>query len=123
MSLSELATVARWKLPLKILLLNNQGHGMCRQTQRQWLGASYPATSLQGGLGFPDFEATASAFHIETHNDLASLFEGPQAGFLEVEIHPDAQMIPQARYGQPLEDPDPQLPREEFRAQMIVPPL
>lgn len=123
MSLSELATVQRWNLPIKIILFNNQGHGMCRQTQRQWLGGTYPATSIGGGLGFPDFEATAKAFRIPDFSDIASLFSYPGPGFCEVEIHPDAHMIPQARYGQPIEDADPQLPREEFRQQMIVEPI
>jgi acetolactate synthase-1/2/3 large subunit len=41
MSLPELATIARWNLNIKIILLSNQGHAMCRQTQRQWLGGKY----------------------------------------------------------------------------------
>jgi len=32
-------------------------------------------------------------------------------------------LIPQAKYGQPIEDADPQLPREEFMKQMIVEPI
>jgi len=108
MSLSELATVARQKLPIKILLIENKGHAMCRQTQRQWLGSKYPATSIEGGLGFPDFRKVAEAFGVE----------------IEVhEIDPDAQLIPQAKFGQPLEDADPQLPRDEFRANMLIEPL
>jgi acetolactate synthase I/II/III large subunit len=123
MSLPELATVARWNLNIKIILLNNKGHAMCRQTQRQWLGGSYPATSIEGGLGFPDFSATAEAFGIPVREHLHRLFSISGPCFHEVDIHPDAQLIPQARYGQPLEDADPQLPREEFLQQMIVPPL
>lgn len=108
MALSELATIRRHGLPIEIILLDNKGHAMCRQTQRQWLGGHYPATSIEGGLGFPDFRKVAEAFGVE----------------IEVhEIDPDAQLIPQAKFGQPLEDADPQLPREEFRANMIIEPL
>lgn len=129
MGLSELATIARWNLPIKIILLNNRGHGMCRQTQRQWLGGKYPATNVDGGLGFPDFQHTALAFDIDSRQDWEEglnvdwLFETDRARLLEVHVHQDAQLIPQARYGQPLEDADPQLPRDEFLAQMIVAPL
>lgn len=125
MSLPELATIARWDLNIKIILLNNQGHAMCRQTQRQWLGGTYPSTSIDGGLGFPDFDDAVRSFRIPItpYYRLAELFsfEGPE--FMEVEIHPDAGLMPQAKYGQPLEDADPPLPREEFRAQMMIPTL
>ncbi len=120
MSLPELATIARHGLNIKVILLNNQGHAMCRQTQRQWLGGKYPATSVEGGLGFPDFTETACAFGIDTYSILEALFEDDMPGFLEVHIHPDAYLIPQAKYGDPLEDADPKLPREEFASQMIV---
>ena len=124
MSLPELATIARHNLNIKVILLNNQGHAMCRQTQRQWLGGGYPATSVEGGLGFPQsFQETASGFGVDVREHLAGLFRSERPCFLEVHIHPDAYLIPQARYGQPLEDQDPQLPREEFNRQMIIPPL
>jgi hypothetical protein len=39
---------------------------------------------------------------------------------VEVDIHPDAQLIPQTRYGMPIEDGAPPLPRDEFNAQMLT---
>ena len=124
MSLPELATIARWNLPIKIILLNNQGHAMCRQTQRQWLGSTYPATSVEGGLGFPDnWETTFNGFGILVRPRLSELLFNNRPEAMIVNIHPDAQLIPQAKYGQPLEDQDPQLPRDEFMAQMLVEPL
>lgn len=123
MSLSELATVSRWNLNIKIILLNNAGHAMCRQTQRQWLGGNYYSTSVEGGLGFPNFDEAAIAFDIPLPDDLEELFSVDGEGFLQFHIHPDAQLLPQCKYGQPLEDPDPQLPRDEFLSEMIVAPL
>jgi acetolactate synthase-1/2/3 large subunit len=110
MSMPELATIARWNLPIKIILLNNQGHAMCRQTQRQWLGGTYPGTSVEGGLGFPkDWAACFKSFGVDD--------------FHIYDIHPDAQLVPQAKYGQPLEDADPPLPWAELKQQMIIEPL
>jgi acetolactate synthase-1/2/3 large subunit len=133
MSLSELATIRRWNLPVKIFVFNNKGHAMCRQTQRQWLGSKYPATSLDGGLGFPDFENVADAFGIwvGTWVFMWPFIPGPLWGdvpalmpkFTVLKIDPEAQLIPQARYGAPIEDGDPALSREELRSQMIVPLL
>lgn len=111
MSINELATIARHDLNIKIILLNNRGHGMCRHTQRQWLGGNYYATSLEGGLGFPDWEYTAQAFGIQLDLTLDCLFGGvtlpdnkPFAGpcFMEVKIDPDASLAFQVKYGEAL---------------------
>jgi len=87
MSVNELATIARHKLNIKIILLNNKGHGMCRFTQRQWLGGTYPATSIEGGLGFPDWQKLADAFGVEIE---------------EHHIDPDESLAFQVKYGEPL---------------------
>jgi acetolactate synthase I/II/III large subunit len=129
MSLSELATVARWQLNIKIILLNNGGHAMCRQTERQWFGGKHVSTDVESGLGFPDFETCARSFDIESRamgeNFLSSYLTWLLAGddlprFLDIPIHPDAYLIPQARFGAPIEDQEPMLDREEFKSQMIV---
>jgi acetolactate synthase-1/2/3 large subunit len=124
MSLPELATISRWNLPIKIILLNNGGHAMCRQTQRQWLGAKYPATSVEGGLGFPkDWRTLFASFGIAPLFTMEGVFNWPVGSALIVDIDPDAQLIPQAKYGQPLEDADPPLPWAELKEQMIIEPL
>jgi acetolactate synthase-1/2/3 large subunit len=66
MNIQELITVLRHKLPIKIFLLNNHGHSMVQQTQEQWLGGKYVATSIDGGLAFPDFVAVAKAYGYPT---------------------------------------------------------
>jgi acetolactate synthase-1/2/3 large subunit len=132
MSIFELATVARHRLPVKILLFNNQGHGMVRQTQDQWLGSNYYATSVEGGLPAPDFVALARAHGIEadtlklnadikTKLARALVSDGP--AFLNVEVDPKARVQPQVKFGRPNEDGEPLLSREEFMANMLVKPL
>lgn len=87
MSINELATIARHKLNIKIILLNNKGHGMCRHTQRQWLGGNYYATSIEGGLGFPDWQKVADAFGVEIE---------------EHHLDPDESLAFQVKYGEAL---------------------
>ena len=132
MSIQELATLARHKLPVKILLLNNRGHAMVRQTQEMWLGGNYYATSFEGGLANPDFAAIARAYGLRTDTlglnadiaaKLAQSLDGEGPSFLEIEIDPVHGVSPQVKYGRPNEDADPLLPREEFLANMIVKPL
>ena len=103
MSINELATIARNDLNIKIILLNNQGHSMCRHTQRQWLGGKYYATSLEGGLGFPNWCELSRAFEIPSTKKLHRIFENWQSPALcEVDIDPDESLAFQVRFGEPL---------------------
>jgi hypothetical protein len=40
-----------------------------------------------------------------------------------VALDPGARVVPQVKYGRPLEDAEPLLDRAEFFANMIVPPV
>jgi acetolactate synthase-1/2/3 large subunit len=61
MNLQELATAAAYKLPVKIVLLNNQFHGMVRQWQDLFYEGRY-ASSYLGKI--PDFVKLAEAYGI-----------------------------------------------------------
>ena len=132
LNLQELVTAVHYELPIKIVLLNNRGHAMIRQTQDQWLGSRYLASCPEGGVGQPDFVAVAQAYGL-TATSVASAAELPAAllealvapgpVLLNVEISPAERVIPQVRYGRPLEDPEPLLPRKEFLADMLIEPL
>ena len=64
LNLQELATIKRHRLPVRLFVVNNSGYSMVKQTQDQWLGADYNATSYEGGLDFPDFSLVALSFDI-----------------------------------------------------------
>lgn len=129
MNIQELATVIRHNLPIKIFLLNNHGHGMIQQTQEQWLGSRFHASSVEGGLADPDYLALARAYGFPVTNiarpaELADgiarvlAADGPQ--FCHVEVPAHHRVIPQVKFGRPNEDPEPLLPRDEFLGNMIV---
>ena len=61
MNVQELGTIKRKKLPIKILLLDNQRLGMVRQWQKLFFDARYSETVLTDN---PDFVTLASAFDI-----------------------------------------------------------
>lgn len=126
-SIGELATVARHGLPIKIIVFNNRGHAMCRQTQRQWLGGEYPSTSYDGGLACPDFSAIAEAYGIEAfdcvseyelRNAFSVMMEEPKPQLINIYIPQDVGIAPQAKFGHALEDQEPLLPREELAEAM-----
>ncbi|KTR47639.1 acetolactate synthase catalytic subunit [Pantoea ananatis] len=61
MNIQELGTIKRGKLPVKILLLDNQRLGMVRQWQQLFFDGRYSETILTDN---PDFLTLASAFDI-----------------------------------------------------------
>jgi len=130
MSVGELATIGGRNLPIKIIVMNNQGHAMCRQTQREWFGNKYESTSIEGGLRFPDFLTLANACGMKAqsfkrtrdlHDCLDLLFSDDKPQLLEVMLEPEHDVKPKLFATKPLEDMQPYLDRDEFKAQMMVP--
>jgi acetolactate synthase-1/2/3 large subunit len=132
MNIQELSTVVYHQLPIKIFVLDNHGYSMIQQTQDQWLDSKYEASSTNGGLGFPDFHALAKtlripAIRIQTNGDaqthIRTFLEAPGPGFCTLEISPEERVIPQVKFGRPIEDSEPLLDRTEFLKSMLVEPL
>lgn len=132
MNMQELATVIRHQLPIKIFLLDNKGYGMIQQTQDQWLDSKYEASCVAGGLAFPDWEKVARAYGFKT----ITVRENKRLGgairvclgsagpaFCVIKVDLAHRVWPQVKYGRPLEDAEPLLPRDEFMKNMIVAPL
>ncbi|HVX14860.1 MAG TPA: thiamine pyrophosphate-binding protein [Pirellulales bacterium] len=132
MNIQELATVVRHKLPIKLFLLNNHGHSMIQQTQDQWLGSRYFASSVAGGLADPDYVAIAKAYGFRTVTlsrnaelavGIAEVMAAAGPVFCHVDVRAEHRVTPQVKFGRPNEDPEPLLPRREFLDNMIVKPL
>ena len=105
---------------------------MVQQTQEQWLGGEHVGTSYEGGLAFPDFTAIASAFglpHIvidanaDLQSKLADAFAVDGPVLVDVRIPSSRRVMPQSRFGYPIEDSEPLLPRKEFLDNMITSPM
>lgn len=106
LNIQEFATVRHHNLQISTYLFNNRGHGMCRQTQRQWMGGEFPSTSEAGGLACPNFKKIAKAYGVVLH---------------EFEIPFDAELSPCVVAGKPNEDAYPYLDRDELAAEMLIP--
>lgn len=139
MNLQELATLKGLNLPAKIFIMNNAGYASIRNTQRNYFEGRYVGTGPEANLFLPDFVAVAqamglSAMRITNASELEAGLETVLAheGPILCDIHvtpneslwPKAIAVPQAdgtMLSMPLEDMTPLLPREELRAQMLVP--
>ena len=139
LNLQELQTIAGNHLPIKVMILNNNGYSSIRQTQQNYFPDNVLGCGPESGLTFPDFEKLGKAFGFEvhrcaTHHELADSLratltgEGPQ--MLEVMLDPEQPFSPKLASRQledgrmvssPLEDLAPFLPREELAQNMLIP--
>ncbi len=64
MNIQELETIAYNKLPIKIVLLNNNGYLLIRHTQNNFCEGHLIGESPKTGVGFPDMKKIANAYGI-----------------------------------------------------------
>lgn len=137
MNLQELQTVAHHRLPIKILIFNNDGYLMIKHTQNAMFQGRHYAVARNSGVSCPDFGALAgvfgmNAFAIATWADVDVVLPqflgcaGP--AICEVRMHPEQPMVPKLSLAvqadgsivsPPLEDLSPLLPREELKQNML----
>ena len=100
MNIQELATLSRYALPVKIVLLDNQRLGMVRQWQDLFFDGRHSETVLDDN---PDFVALAAAFgipgrHITTKSEVGpaieELLDAPTAFLLHVSINGEENLWP-----------------------------
>jgi acetolactate synthase-1/2/3 large subunit len=141
LNIQELETIARLDLPIKIFIINNQGYGSIRATQRNYFQGRYVCSSRESGLTLPDLVEVASAYKIkafkiknnyELKDGVEKALALPGPVLCDVMISPDQPTMPRISSMQrkdgtmcskPLEDLWPFLSREEFLGNMIVPPI
>ncbi len=63
-NIQELETVAHLRLPLKMIIINNECHGMVRQFQESYFHGRYQSTMW--GYSAPNFERIADAYGIRS---------------------------------------------------------
>jgi acetolactate synthase-1/2/3 large subunit len=100
MNIQELATLKRYKIPLKIVLLDNSALGMVRQWQELFFDQNYSEVDLSDN---PDFAAVAKAFGIEAFSierrdevpaAIKKLLAAKGPVFLHVKIDPKENVWP-----------------------------
>jgi len=130
LNIQELQTVWHHHLPIKIILLNNNGYGMIKQFQEQYLDSRFQSSGI--GYSNPDFHAVVSAYRIpvmkittpeEIEPALQSFLPDMNPGFLEVIIDDTSRALPKLSVNRPVEDQEPLLPRDELRSNMFIEPL
>lgn len=139
MNSQELETVRRLNLPIKLFVLNNNGYGSIRATQRTYFNSQFVASHPSGGLTLPDISRIASAYglpvlRISDHGGLREVvrqvLQSPGPMVCEVMISPEQFTAPRvasmqradgSMVSKPLEDMWPFLERAEFETNMLIP--
>ena len=110
MTMSDLATAAIHKLPVKIILMNNHYLGMVRQWQDMFYDERYSGVDLEGN---PDFVELAQAYGIlglnlkraaDIPKVLKKALEHPGPALVNVEVVQHEEVYPMVPPGKPLED-------------------
>lgn len=140
LTIQELETVARLKLPLKIFVLNNNGYASIQATQKRFFAGHLVCSDPASGLTLPDSCRIAGAYKIKNVRITAQKGLKPKlrkvlkaAGpvICELLIDPKQETLPRmssyvksdgSMASRPFEDLYPFLPREEFIANMTTKP-
>lgn len=140
-NIQELASVKGNGLPVKLVVVNNDGYLSIRRTQKKKFGDNFVAEGPKSGVTFPDFKKVAEAYGIayyyissisEAHKLLPEAFENDDAAVIEVKSKEFQDLVPFLSstrladgtiVSKPLEDMSPLLDRDTFHKEMIVKPL
>jgi acetolactate synthase-1/2/3 large subunit len=140
-NIQELETVRRLNLPIKFFVLNNEGYGSIRASQKVFFGETVIGCDEATGQTLPDIRKVAEAYGIRTdiitsQDNLATqirrVIDTPGPVVCDVHIVLDeirqprlaSTQLPDGSFvSKPLEDLWPFLSREEFLENMIIHPL
>ena len=122
MNIQELQMIAREKLPVKIILFNNDALGMIRHFQEMYFHDNYFQTTPDGGFSSPNFKKLAEAYGIpyrcvRDESEIESLGEvlvNLLPAFIEVQVFEKTYVFPKLEFGKPNQDQEPLLDRKLY---------
>lgn len=140
MNLQELQTISHNKIPVKIIVINNNVYGIIRRRQMELFRGRTIGTDPDNGVSCPDFEKVANAFGLKyqlingkegLEGALTQLVNTDGPVICEVICREDQSYIEvgtvrdlnRKMVRRPLEDQMPFLDREKFLAEMIIEPI
>ena len=141
LNVQELETVRRLNLPIKFFVLCNGGYASIMATQRNYFQSRFVGSEPSSRLTLPDIVKVAEAYglrtsHIRGHLELreqvreAIAADGPMVCAVDTpaELPTAPRVTSSVRadgsiVSKPMEDMWPFLSRDEFEANMIVPPV
>ena len=133
MNIQELQTIFHHQLPIKIVILNNNGYLSIRSTQKKFFSGREIGTDKKSGISFPNTKKIAKAYGIDfviisNIKDLIKavpkMIKSKKPFIMEIICPQDQEIVPTASskkmpngkmISKPLEDMYPFLSRDEFK--------
>ena len=141
MNIQELELVDRYKLPIKFFILNNNGYGSIKNTQKTHFQGRLVASDPQSGLTLPSIEKQAYAYNIpfyrivnqyDIQNKIETIINTNGPSICEIMVDQNHITQPKASVykkkdgsfcARPMEDLAPFLNRQEFLSNLLVEPI
>ena len=140
-NLQELQTIVHYKLPIKLIVLNNNGYLSIRNTQDKFFDSRHFGTSPISGVSFPSLKKLAKAYNFDyikiksltdLKNHLTNILTNTKPIICEIILPEKEQILPSSSakqndegkiVSQPLENMFPFLSDDEFAKEMIIKPI
>ena len=126
-NLQEMSLINKFCKNFKLFIINNKGYAMVQQTEDEWLKGNHYGTSNKD-LIFPNFELISKANNlnysaIKSTNELRNIkkiLNSSRNHVCEIFISPNKQVVPQVKFGYPIEDSHPLLDENIIKDNMII---
>lgn len=114
MNIQELEFIAREKLPVKIVLMNNHALGMIHHFQEMYFNSNYMQTDDSKGFTVPAFTRIAAAYGIRVvssadEDHLSSVFADDNPAFIEFQLPQTTHVFPKLGLNKPIHQQEPPL--------------
>lgn len=130
MNTQELETVRRLGLPIKFFILDNNGYGSIRSTQKNYFEERYFASSTVGGLTLPSLEKIAQAYGLTFHEisesrkmkeQTEAILEANEASITRVVVSPQHTTQPRVTSRQRPDGGMETAPMQEMWPEVVIP--
>lgn len=116
-NVQELQFLAKWKLPINVLVLNNSASGMIADHEKKILCGKYIHVYDDCGYQAPNVEALATSYGIDYTNQLLQAIKHNNSPLIyEIKMDSDIELMPSLPKGNACQDMFPLLEREKYEA-------
>ena len=120
LNIQELQTLKKLKLPVKIIIFNNNGYGIIKQFQDLYLNKRHEASDRI--VSNPNFKILSKGYGINYHliknnknlSKLKKIIRSNKSEIIEVNIEDNEKIIPKLEFGKPIDDLSPKIDLEKI---------
>ena len=114
-NVQELQYISKWKIPIKIIILNNCISGMISDHEKRMFGNKLFHVNSENGYYVSNFEKIAKAYEIDyTTDESVAIKKINKQLIYEIRLNIDEVLTPSLSKGMPCQDMEPLIPREKF---------